>query len=214
MMHLFNRSIEDEHGHGTHVAGIIAKNTPHLRIIPIKTLNKNGNGDIYAFIRGLYYAIDHQVDVINMSFGIKSNNEMVQEAVSEAISNDISLIAASGNSGASSLLYPARYKDVISVGAYDQNEVKAKFSQYGDQLDFVAPGVDIWSSWLGGEYKLESGTSMATPFISKTVALIKSINPNLSTTEIQDILISSASPLEGETVQTIGHGKINVEYGT
>ena len=208
---LFDRSIEDEHGHGTHVAGIIAKNTPHLRIIPIKTLNKNGNGDLYAFIRGLYYAIDHRADVINMSFGITSDNEMVREAVNEAISNDISIIAASGNNGSAHLLYPANYEDVISVGAYDQNEVKAQFSQYGDHLDFVAPGVDIWSSWLGGEYKLESGTSMATPFISKTVALIKSINPNLSATEIQEILITSASPLKGETVQTIGHGKVNVD---
>ena len=208
---LFDTSIEDENGHGTHVAGIIAMNTPQLNIIPIKSLDKDGSGNLYAFLRGLHYAIDHKADVINMSFGMKYNNQMIQDAVNEAISNGISVVAASGNYGSPSLQYPAAYEDVISVGAYDQNGIKANFSQYGDQLDFVAPGVDIWSTWLMGEYKLHSGTSMATPFITKTVALLKSINPHLGPTEIEEILITASSPLKGETVEKVGHGKVDVE---
>ena len=82
---LLNKSVEDENGHGTHVAGIIALNTPQIHIVPIKTLDQSGKGDLYTFVRGIYYAIDRDVDVINMSFGMNKDDSMVREAVDEAI---------------------------------------------------------------------------------------------------------------------------------
>ena len=205
-----DKSIGDENGHGSHVAGIIAMNTPQFNLIPIKTLDRYGYGDLYSFLRGLYYAIDYNADVINMSFGIRKDNPMIKEAVHKAVSSGIPIVTASGNNGSPYLQFPAGYEEVISVGAYDRNEAKAAFSQYGEHLDYVAPGVDIWSSAITGDYTLKSGTSMATAFITKTVASLKSTNPDLSPAEIEEILTAAAIPLKGETVETVGHGKIDV----
>lgn len=208
---LLGINFEDDHGHGTQVAGILTKDTPQIKIIPIKTIDSSGTGDLFAFLRGIYYAIEQKVDIINMSFGMRNDHPMVERAIHEAISNRIIVVAASGNSGSSYLLYPARYEEVISVGAYNQNEAKADFSQYGDHLDFMAPGVDIFSTWLEGGYKKGSGTSMAAPFITKTIALIKSTSPHLNQGEIEEIMIAASSPLQGETQLTSGNGKVNVE---
>ena len=121
----------------------------------------------------------------------------------------ISIVAAAGNDGSPSIQYPARYEDVIAVGAYDQNGGRAYFSQYGEGLNFVAPGEGIWSSWLMGEYLVQSGTSMAAPFITKTVALLKSVDQGLSPVEIDEILTAASSPLASETAEEAGHGKID-----
>lgn len=204
-------SIEDENGHGTYVSGIIAIDMPQIKIIPVKVLDKNGFGDMYTFISGIYYAIENNVDIINMSLGIKADLPLVKAAILDADEKGITLIAATGNDGHAYLQYPAKYKEVIAVGAYDINEKRAKFSQYGEGLAFMAPGVEVRSAWLMDTYRLESGTSVATPFITKAVALLKSQNKSLSNVEIKNILVAASQPIAGDFKKEFGYGKVDVE---
>ncbi|WP_077214980.1 S8 family peptidase [Bacillus dakarensis] len=204
--------IEDEHGHGTHVAGIIANHNPNIKIIPIKMLDKSGTGDVYSFLKGMYYAIEQEVDIINMSLGMETDIHLVRDVVQQAYRKGIIMVAASGNNGVANLQYPANYPEVYAVGAYTAEEEVAEFSQYSENLDFIAPGKEIWSSWNDGGYTYKSGTSMAAPFISKAIALLVSTNPHLSVQEVEEILIRSSEALPGSAGKSeIGHGKVNVE---
>nr|WP_301285969.1 S8 family serine peptidase [Lysinibacillus endophyticus] len=204
-------NINDENGHGTHIAGVIVRDTSQTKIIPIKVLDHNGKGDLFTILQGLQYAIDQKIEIINMSLGISKDIPLLKEKIDEAIDKGSIIISSSGNEGKSSLQYPANYPNVISVGAYDINEAIASFSQYGENLDFVAPGVDIWSTWNDGELKMHSGTSIAAAFVTKAVGLIKSSKPNIKNEDIVDVLINSAKPLAQETEkQKMGYGKIDV----
>ncbi|RIJ69382.1 S8 family peptidase [Rummeliibacillus sp. POC4] len=207
---IHNKSFEDDHGHGTHVSGIIVQNTPQLKIVPVKVLDANGQGDVYSVVKGIYYAIDQDVDAMNMSFGIKDDIPIMKEAIDKAVDHGIMIIAASGNDSTNTLDYPARYPEVLAIGAYSKFEKRAPFSQYGANLDFVAPGENIWSSWIGDTYQYMSGTSMATPFVTKAYGLVKSVNTQLNVAQIEHILTSSSQALTGESHYEIGFGKIDV----
>lgn len=174
-------AVNDVDGHGTHVAGIIgARNNavgivgvaPDCSLIPIKVLGDDGTGDFNSIVSGINKAIELGVDVINMSLGSPAGSPALADAVKRAYRAGIAVICAAGNSGTQSLDFPARYPQTISVGAIDKNNLRASFSQMGSTLDFVAPGVDILSTYPGNRYMVMSGTSMATPWVVGAVALL------------------------------------------
>jgi subtilisin family serine protease len=206
-------SYNDDNGHGTHCAGIIAAldNTigvkgvgPSISLYSIKVLNKQGSGSYSNFIKGLDWAISNHMQVVSMSFGGTSTTTAFESACSKAKANGIVLVAAAGNSGGS-ILYPAAYDSVIAVGATDKSNTIASWSCYGTQLDLVAPGVDIYSTYMGNTYKTLSGTSMACPHVAGTVALVlattitdtydKNGNKQWDPTEVQNCLQSTATNL-------------------
>ena len=205
-------SVEDENGHGTHVAGIVAEGTPNIRIVPIRVLDKYGDGDIYNVVEGIYYAIEQQVDVINMSLGIGEEPDAVlAEALTDAADAGIMMTAAAGNDYADYIEYPASAPEVYGVGAYNSSGQRARFSHTGEGLDFMGPGYAVQSARLGGGYRTMNGTSMATPFISKALALAKSANPALQKKELETLALAAAEPIAGTTFLEAGHGKINMD---
>lgn len=201
-------STNDVVGHGTHVAGIIAGKAnnatgisgiaPDSKIMPVKVLDDEGIGDDANIVEGIKYATDHGAQVINMSLGGPGTSEVLQDAINYATNRGVNVVVAAGNENGP-IDTPGNCKGVITVGAIDRNLKKADYSNYGNKLDVVAPGSDILSTYMDGKgpsgYTYFSGTSMATPFVSGVVALIKSVNPTLSPEAVTDIIHRSATHL-------------------
>jgi subtilisin family serine protease len=173
----------DTNGHGTHCCGIIAaeKNgvgavgvAPGSKIIVAKVLNDYGAGNATSIAKGIVWAADKGADVISMSFGSAKSHPVIREAINYAASKLCLLVAAAGNEGPgeNTVGFPARYSDVLAVAAVDINRKIAKFSSRGKDVDIAAPGVDILSTYPPKNYAKLSGTSMATPFVAGTLALM------------------------------------------
>ena len=120
----------------------------------------------------LFWATDNGAQVINLSLGGASSSTTLQDAVNYAYGKGVLLVAAAGNTGSNFVLYPARYPNVIAVGAVDNTNNHAGFSNFGPELDLVAPGASIYSTVIGG-YGYKSGTSMAAPYVSGLAAILR-----------------------------------------
>ncbi len=155
---------DDGHGHGTHVAGIIAAATNNatgvaggswnVQIMPVAVLNENGEGTSFEEAKGIVYAVDEGADVINLSLKADGYSSVEQEAINYALESDVVVVAAAGNDGAEPVVYPSAHPGVISVGAssfyYTSNgieDTRADFSNYGAGLDVMAPGAEIFSTF-------------------------------------------------------------------
>ena len=185
-----NSNVQDDYGHGTHVAGIAAAVTnngvgiagiaPGARVMPVKVLDQYGNGWYSDIALGIAYAADNGARVINLSLGGAEDSQTLRSAVDYARSRGALVVAATGNTGGA-VLYPAAYDPVLAVAATDASDQVAYFSNRGPQVDVAAPGVDIYSTWpwVTG-YFTKSGTSMAAPHVSGVAALIWARWPGLS----------------------------------
>jgi major intracellular serine protease len=216
----------DYNGHGTHVAGTIAatKNNsgvvgvaPEANLLIVKVLDKNGSGQYEWIINGLNYAIEQKADIISMSLGGSEDVPELHEAIQKAVINNILVVCAAGNEGdgndsTDEFAYPGSYNEVISVGAIDFERSTSKFSNSNNEVDLVAPGEKILSTYLNGKYATLSGTSMATPHVSGAMALIKvlantSFERNLTEPELYAQLIKRTVPL-GNSPKLEGNGLI------
>lgn len=177
----------DRVGHGTHVAGIIAANgnnntvvgvAPWANLYILKAIDKTGSGKVSWVINAINYAVEKKVDIISMSLGMPNNDPKLEKVIKYAVNNNILVVCAAGNegdgnSGDFEYSYPASYVDVISVGAVDKKGVPASFSNANLVVDLVAPGVDVVSTYPNNQFASLSGTSMAAPHVSGSLALLK-----------------------------------------
>jgi len=175
---------DTEGEHCTHVTGIIcAENNelgvvgvaPKCKVRVVQVLDKYGDGEIENVVKGIKWAIKQKVDIITMSLGTVEPFAPLRKAIREADKNGIPVFVSGGNMGKSdNLLYPANYPETISVCAIDKNFKRADFNNTGENLDFLAPGVDILSTFPKNNYGILSGSSMAAPFVAGLAALILS----------------------------------------
>ncbi|NTU69698.1 S8 family serine peptidase, partial [bacterium] len=150
-----NNATDDEK-HGTSVTGIIGASTNNslgvagigwnVKVVPLKVLNGDGDGTTAEVVAALDYARIKGIPIVNMSLGSTSGSVSLENAVVASYNSGVTMIAATGNDYSSSILYPAKYPQVLAVGATDQSDVRASFSNYGPEIDVVAPGVSIWST--------------------------------------------------------------------
>ncbi|MCW2279206.1 S8 family peptidase [Heliophilum fasciatum] len=182
------KQFDDDNGHGTHVAGIIAGTdngvgivgvAPQAQIYALKVLNNRGVGSDRNIIAGLEWSIINKMDVINLSFGSSKSNAQVRDALVKVKKAGIVAVAAAGNdankNGTDTVDYPGRWSDlVITVAAVDQHLQRASFSSQGPEVMLAAPGVDILSTYPNNRYVRLSGTSMAAPHVTGVVALLQS----------------------------------------
>lgn len=215
------------------VAGV----TWSARIMPLRVLNDRGEGKVSDVVRGIDYAISNGANIINLSFVSFNYSEALQEAINRAHKAGVIVVAAAGNEQTSGAgynidktpIYPACYDGsfgenmVIGVAATDALDQKAKFSSYGSRcVDITAPGISFFSTVTAGSDVNDpgkiydgywSGTSMATPLVSATLALIEEANPELSPREAVNILFASTdnvSRLNPDYLGKLGNGRLNV----
>lgn len=174
----------DDNQHGTHVIGTIcAENNelgvvgvaPEAKVMPVKILDKHGNGNLKNVVMGIHWAIEHDADIISMSLGAPVQIPSVRKAIIEAAKKGIPTFVAAGNAGnTKDVFYPAAYPETIAIGSVDENFKRSKFSNTGRNLDFMAPGDKIFSTVPDDWYAILSGTSMACPFAVGVAALVLS----------------------------------------
>ena len=218
---------EDKNGHGTHVAGTIAANgkikgvAPEAKILACKVLDRHGSGSYYSIIEGIRYATQwtgangEKVRIINMSLGGSFDNKNLEEAILEACAKGIIVVVASGNEGDANeetmeFGYPALYRECVTVAACDENRKMAYFTNTHLEVDVIAAGVDVLSTYPKSTYARLSGTSMATPHIAGIMALLiklgeKKFKRSLDEAEIFGLLTQVCCSL-GYQASTEGHG--------
>ncbi|MYL34668.1 S8 family serine peptidase [Pontibacillus yanchengensis] len=206
----------DEKNHGTHVAGTAAAETdnatgiagmaPNTSILAVRALNAQGSGTLADIADAIVYAADQGAEVINLSLGCNCDTTTLENAVNYAWDKGSVVVAAAGNDGVSTTFEPASYNNVIAVGAIDQNDQKASFSNYGTWVDVVAPGVSIAATVPGNGYAYMSGTSMAAPHVSGLAGILAS--QGRSNTEIRQAIEETTDSLSGTGVYS-KYGKID-----
>lgn len=205
----------DDHSHGTHVAGTIAEGTKsNVKILPIKCLAGIGYGLDTQIYLGICYAVQKNVDVINMSLGGRGKSSLLEEAINDATEKGIIVCVAAGNEGENAEDHkPANVESAITVAAVDRGMKLASFSNYGDCVDLAAPGVGINScipynknDESAKKYELFDGTSMATPHVAAACAALKSYDKSITTADALNYF--SQTSLKVNTNQGVGMGLI------
>jgi major intracellular serine protease len=217
---------KDYNGHGTHVAGTIAAHendagvigvAPEADLLIVKVLNKDGSGQYEWIINGIHYAIEQNADIISMSLGGPADVPELHDAIKAAVKKNILVVCAAGNEGdgddsTDEFAYPGCYNEVISVGAINLERDSSEFTNSHNEIDLVAPGEEILSTFLNGKYATLSGTSMAAPHVSGALALIKDLankqfERKLSEPELYAQLIRRTVPL-GNSPKLEGNGLV------
>lgn len=223
----------DAVGHGTHVAGIlVAKGkemprgvVPKCRILPVRVLGALRQGDrsvgaglVDNINVAIKWAIDRGASIINMSLGVRHTGGGLphQDVIDYARRKGVTVVAAAGNDGREALYYPGALPHVIAVGAVDDQDAVAPFSTFGRQVSFVAPGTNIYSTFLRNEYAHSTGTSHATPFVTGAAALLASYArtrhaTRLSDAQIKHVLKHTADRVDSQFKHPkAGFGRINL----
>jgi subtilisin family serine protease len=215
----------DDHGHGTHVAGIaaaagnngigVAGTAWNARIMPIKVLDQDGYGYYFWWIQGINYAINNGARVINMSLVGTGDSQALQDAVTTAYDNGVLVVAAAGNCGGQDYKevegcdyqdqpkYPAAHSNVLAVASTTPEDGQSSFSNQGSYVDIAAPGSAISSTgWVDDEetdctnrYCEKNGTSMAAPFVAGLAALIYSEYPHYSPDQVAQAIVQNVDDL-------------------
>jgi thermitase len=207
----------DWYGHGTHCAGIAAAVTNNgigvagvarnCKIMPFLAMGPLGLIAEFLITYDIINATRNGADVISMSLGGLSEGILMKRAIDYADLHGVVIVAAAGNDDTNVPIYPAGNPKVIAVGATDYYDKRTFFSSYGGWVDVSAPGLYINSTWVGGDYLVASGTSMATPHVAGLAALILSEKPYLTPGEVRTIIRSSVDPVDSS--KHIGTGRIN-----
>jgi len=165
-------------GHGTMVAGVIHLVAPTAKILPLKAFHANGTGTLSDIIRALYYAVQNNAKVINMSFDLSANSTELSNAINYANGRNVICVASSGNDGQQEVVYPAGMKNVMGVASTNNWDQRSTFSNYGNQIVWVAaPGEGIVTTYPFATYAAGWGTSFSSPFVAGTSSLIVNMQP-------------------------------------
>jgi len=216
-------SVQDEFGHGSHVAGIISAATNNGlgvagvswggRLMAVRVLDQSGVGSYSQVAAGLTYAADQGATIANLSLGSSSASLTLQEAVEYAHARGVMLVGAAGNGGADIVFYPAAYEQVVAAAATNQADQRWSGSNRGPEVDLAAPGVEVWSASKFGTYAKKSGTSTAAPYVSGLAALVLSLQPWLTPGEVTALLEGNADDVNGADApgwdRELGWGRVN-----
>jgi thermitase len=223
---------QDDEGHGTHCAGIAAAHInnskgiagiagwssnragsdAYVRLMPVKVLDSTGAGTDADVADGIIWAVDHGAQVISLSLGGPDYSSTLNNAVQYAWGKGCVIVSAAGNESTSSYSYPAAFANVISVAATNSGDQLASFSNYGAWVKTAAPGVNIYSTYVGGGYQSLSGTSMACPLVAGEAAAIRAHNPGYTNADVNRVITTNVDayvPYGSRTLGT-GAGRVNV----
>lgn len=216
----------DDHGHGTAVAGVIAANANngHLlagvdwscQILPVKVLDSSNWGFYSWWASGVRYSVEQGARVINLSAGGSGGSSSLTRAIESAIASGVVFVTITNNDGEGNVDYPGNLEAPITVGATERDGSKTSFSNWGEGIDMVAPGRDIFTVNLSGNLSSWWGTSFAAPQVAGAAALLLSLNPELDHHSIASLLTAGAEDLIGDDNDTpgfddyYGWGRLNI----
>jgi subtilisin family serine protease len=193
-------------GHGTMVSGLIHLAAPTARIMPLKAFRSDGTANVSDVARAIYYAVDHNARVINMSFSLTDPDPVLMDAVAYAISHRVICIASAGNEGKHLMVYPAGFPGVYGVGSTNKHDRRSPFSNYGvSSVRFAAPGEALVTTYPGNNYAAVWGTSFSAALVSGTSALIANFIPN-----VKPGYLSDAFEHGPEVEQGMGDSRLDV----
>jgi serine protease len=197
-----SESVDDENGHGTHVSGLICSQlgvTRNATLVPVRVLDQFGRGMFSAVLAGVDWVNkQHRLNprtksVLNLSLGGQSNPHFDQ-LLNQMVENGVVVVVAAGNEDQEACNQsPASCSKCITVAASTMDDSRASFSNFGSCVDIFAPGDSILSTWLHGQTKVLSGTSMAAPFVSGIVASLLSVYKDVEAEQVRDILLAFAT---------------------
>lgn len=221
-----NNNPNDDNGHGSHVAGIIGAQGNNgigvtgvnwrVQIMPVKFLNASGSGSISAAIQSLNYAVAMGAKISNNSWGGGGFVQAMLDAINNARAAGHIFVAAAGNAASNNdttPFYPANYNvdNVVSVASTTSGDTLSSFSNFGaTTVELGAPGSSIFSTYRNGGYATLSGTSMATPFVSGALALVKDLHPTWTYTQIINQILNNTDPIPALQGRTITGGRLNL----
>ncbi len=208
--------LDEAHGHGTHLASLILLINPDARILPLRVLDADGNGDSYDVADAILYAVDHGANIINLSLSMKDPSQAVALALEFARFMGVSVFVSAGNTGKNKFFFPANYDPrnfdldvpflpagwtesadtVTVVGSTQTTNIKADFSAFGSFVDVVAPGADIYGAMPGGGYAWWSGTSMSAAVASGVASLVLSVGGPTLTLPAWNVVKTTADSID------------------
>ena len=216
-----NNALFESSSHGVHVTGIAAAVTDNItgvvgvgfntKFLPIKI--SNAAGVLTHAYQGIVYAADHGCSIINCSWGSYQSGQFQKDVIDYALSKGCIVVAAVGNDNQEGTFYPAGYEGVVAVASTNQNDLKHSISNFGYYVDVSSPGESIWSTVGQGGYGLNSGTSMASPMIAGSIAIIKAQFPSYTNEQVIATLRASSDNINGINtafIDKLGNGRVNL----
>ncbi|MEQ9097354.1 MAG: S8 family serine peptidase [Phycisphaerales bacterium] len=212
--------IDESVGHGTMVAGLIARIAPDANILPLKVLDSDGLTNTFLMVEAIFYAIDNGAHIANVSMGTTRQTLVIDAALAEARDAGMLVVASTGNEDDSNPRFPSGSSDesglglgVLAVAAVDDDNRRAEFSNYGPHVSLTAPGVDITSTTPGGGYGRANGTSFAAPMVAAGAALYWSGAPDASAGSVRDRLLAFTVDVSAQNPSfddELGAGRLHV----
>jgi len=216
----YNTNTVDDHGHGTMVAGVLCANANNgelgagvdwgCRVMPIKVLNTSNLGYYSDWAQGIDYAVAHGAKVINLSAGGATTSTALANSISNAIARGAIFVTITHNDSSGTIRFPGSLPMCITVGATDQNDARASFSNYGPEIDLVAPGVNIVSVGSSGNLETWSGTSFSGPQVAGVCSLLAALWPNLAQGQARALVCAGAEDQVGDATDSPG---FDIYYG-
>jgi subtilisin family serine protease len=172
-------------GHGTMVMGVIHLVAPTAKLLPLKAFNASGSGSLSNILAAIYYAVQNNANVINMSFDLTSSSNELKNAINYANNHNIICVASSGNDGKQEMVYPAGLQNVMGVASTNNQDQRSSFSNYGNQIVWVAaPGEGVITTYPFATYAAGWGTSFSSPMVAGTASLVLSLQSAFSENQV------------------------------
>jgi len=194
-------------GHGTMTSGLVHLVAPRAKILPLKAFSSSGTGNLSNIIAALYYAVRNKANVVNMSFDLSYSSPALSQAISYANRSGVVLVAAAGNESTSARVYPASISgSVVGIASTTDWDTRSSFSNYGSaDVWIAAPGENVISTYPGGTYGSESGTSFSSPLVAGTVALMLSAQQSVNQSQAANALQHAV-----RLTPDLNHGRLDV----
>lgn len=189
---ILDQKPSDDYGHGTMVAGILHLVAPTARLMPIRTFTNDGSANLSAIVAGIYYAMDHGVNVVNMSFSMPTSSLELSKAIYAANAQGVTLVASAGNEGQNIMVYPAGYSPVVGVGSTNDFNQRSTFSNYGQVVTLAAPGEGVITTYPQNRYAAGWGTSFSAPMVAGGAALLNQMRPGIRPSAVKTAIDQSA----------------------
>jgi subtilisin family serine protease len=217
-----SNDVYDGNGHGTQVAGIIAAATNdsvgiaglcwNCRLMPVRVMADSGASNYSDIAAGVVYATAKGARIINLSLGGYSDSHTLRDAINAAVAQGIVIVGGAGNDNVATPFYPAAYSNVLAVAGTTSGDTRAGYSNYGAWVDVAAPGVEITTTFLGGDWGPGSGTSVAAPFASGLAGLIRSRWPEWTEAMVRNQMMRTADNIDAANpgfAGQLGAGRLN-----